>query len=544
MTDEAGWSAPGGYDEGWRVMGRRTEGRRAESRCARTWHGRMLVAAAAAATLCVALAPAGRAATAAAPAAADARTTDEDARTAADGTSGPYAFAADATTVKGTADTTDSVRLEPGRTYKSSVGAAGRGGRLYYRLELDAVSNAYIAATAVPGPGATVSYSDGLKVSLQDGNGRNCSFSGTVHFGATQSPHPITAWASRETSGKQYACQTAGTYYVVVERTGAAGTTSGTTGSAALAPSSARAWDLELSYVSEPTLKTASGSTSAPEVWNSASPDALVGAAKRRSGGAGFSGAVPLGQGVWKDDISPGQTRFYKVPVDWGQQFYATADLGSSNRGQGYMGTALVMSLYNPVRGFVDDVGSGYDGSQRSAALDPLPPVAYKNRYGLNDHVSGMRFAGSYYLVVHLAAQVADHFGEGPFGLTLRVRVTGTAQAGPAYAGRATPRDVFAVPAGDSDHAADDGAAGTGDAGSGDAGRSGTMKLVAAGGIGTGSLLMLTLGMWTVLARRRAVRSLGPAPEDADTASASLPAAAPTSAQTSAPWEHGATRGW
>ncbi|MEV8031172.1 hypothetical protein [Streptomyces sp. NPDC086182] len=496
------------------------------------------MATAAAAALCMPLMPSGRA-EAATPATAGVRTTAEVTRTAADGTSEPYAFADDATTVKGTADTTDAVRLEPGRTYKSSVGVAGKAGRLYYRLELDAVSNAYVAATAVPRPGATVSYSDGLKVSLQDGNGRDCSFSGTVHFGATQSPHPITAWASRETSGEQYVCQTAGTYYVVVERTGAAGTTGGTTGSAGSAPSSSRGWDLEISHVSEPGLKNAPGSTSAPEVWKSASPDALVGAPEHRSGGAGFSGAVALGQGVWKDGISPGQTRFYKVPVDWGQQFYATADLGSSSAGEGHLGTALVMSLYNPVRGFVDDVGSGYDGSQRSAALDPLPPVAYENRYALNDHVSGMRFAGSYYLVVHLAAQVADSFGEGPFGLTLRVRVAGEAQAGPAYAGRATPRDAFTVPAGGSDGATDDGAAGTGHVGSGDAGRSGTMKLVAAGGIGTGSLLMLTLGMWTVVARRRAPRTLGPAPQDADTASASLPASAPAPA----PWEHGATRG-
>lgn len=50
-----------------------------------------------------------------------------------------------------------------------------------------------------------------------------------------------------------------------------------------------------------------------------------------------------------------------------------------------------------------------------------------------------MRFAGSYYLVVHLAAQVADRFGEGPFGLTLRVRVAGSAGTGPAYAGAANP---------------------------------------------------------------------------------------------------------
>ncbi|MFD5820664.1 hypothetical protein [Streptomyces sp. NPDC127038] len=507
-------------------MGRRRQGRRA-----RPWHDRMFTVpvAAAAAALCVTLLPAGRAT--ALPRTEAARTT-----AAADGTPAPYAFARDAVPVEGATDTTDSALLRPGRTYKSSVGVAGRDGRLYYRLELDAVSDVYVSATAVPRSGATVSYSDGLKVSLQDADGRNCSFTGTVHFGATQSPHPITSWAARETSGEQYACQTAGTYYAVVERTGAGGATSGTGGPSGTEPSASRPWDLELGYASEPALRKASGPTNAPEAWNSASPEALVGEAVRRPGGAGFGGAARLGQGVWKDGIRPGQTLFYKVPVDWGQQIYATADLGSASGGQGSVGTALVMSLYNPVRGFVDDVGSGYDGRQRSVALDPLPPVAYENRYALNDRVSGMRFAGSYYLVVHLAGQVADRFGEGPFGLTLRVRVAGTARPGPVYAGTPAPRDLFAVPAGGPDAAGDratDGAAGTGNSG-GD-GRSGVMKLVAAGGIGAGTLLTLALVLWTVIARRRAARAAGPAPEEADTASA--PPRAP------APWEHGAARG-
>jgi hypothetical protein len=524
-----------GYDEGWRAMGRRTEGRRAGGRGARSWYGRVLTAAAAAA-LCVSLTLVDRAA-AAASEPAEARTTAVGTSTAAEGTPGPYSFAEDATTVEGAADTTYTARLEPGHTYRSSIGPAGKEGRLYYRLELDPVSTAYVAATAIPRPGVPVSYSDGLKVSLQDADGRNCTSSGTAHFGATQSPHPIAAWASRETGGKRYACQTAGTYYAVVERTGAG--TAGATNPAATASSSSPVWDLELSYVSEPGLKEAPASTSAPETWNSESPEALAGDPKHRGGGAGFSGAGSLGQGVWQDDISPGQTRFYEVPVGWGQRLYATASLGSSSGGGGSVGTAMTMSLYNPVRGFVDDVASGYDGGQRSAALRPLPPVAYENRYAISDRVSGMRFAGSYYLVVHLAEQVGDHFGEVPFGLTLRVSVAGAARTGPAYAGPAKPQDVFEVPVGDSDDATDDatdgGTAGAGDGGGG--GRSGTMKLVAAGGIGTGSTLMLTLGMWTLVARRRAVASSGPAPEDADTASDQPPTPG------RAPWEHGATRG-
>lgn len=470
---------------------------------AMSWHGRALAATTAttvaAAALCTTIALPGQA-------------TATGRQWAAAGTPKPYAFAEDATAVEGTADTTNSVGLEPGKAYKSSV---ERDGKLYYRLELDATTNAYVSATAIPRAGEAVTYGDGIKVSVQDGNSRNCSISGTTHFGASQSSHPIAAWASREIGSDEYACQTAGTYYVVVERSGTTGSSSGD-------------WDLELNYVSEPSLKKA-GSTSAPEAWNSASPDALAGEPEPRKGGAGFTRATGLEQGVWRDAISPGQTLFYRVPVDWGQQLYTTAELGSSTSGgDGYVGTALAMSLYNPVRGLVDDEGSGYDGSQRSAALDPLPPVAYENRYAPNKRVSATRFAGSYYLVVHLAEQVADKFGDGPFGLTLRVRVDGTAQAGPAYAGRAQPPDAFDVSSGALEGAANDGGEGGGSS-SGSDSSSGTMKLVAAGGIGAGSVLVLALGMWTVVARRRA----GLVPEDADT----VPAP-----RTSPPRDHRAPR--
>ncbi|MFC3573494.1 hypothetical protein ACFOZ0_09470 [Streptomyces yaanensis] len=423
---------------------------------------------------------------------------------AAAGTPSPYAFARDAGTVEGATGTTDAVRLDPGRTYRSTLPADGK---RYYRLELDAAAGAYVSATAVPRAGARVSSSDGLKVSLQDADGTTCS-SRTTHFGPTQSPHPIVAWASRETGPGTYVCKRAGAYYVVVEQRDLDGTESGD-------------WDLELDYVSEPALRQA-GATTPPGDWNSATPEAVLGDATRRSGGAGFSTASALGQGVWQDTIRPGQTLFYKVPVDWGQQLSATVEMGSSTSGEGYIGTALAMSLYNPVRAYVGDADAGYSGAQTSAALDPLPPVAYANRHAIGNRASGMRFAGWYYLALHLGAPVAGRFGEGPFGLTLRVRVSGTAASGPAYAGRSAPRDVFEVTAADREEAAAgrqgggarDGSAGptsTGDtpraaAGAGVDVDTRTMKLVAVGGIGAGSLLVLWLGVWSLAARRRARR--------------------------------------
>jgi hypothetical protein len=201
------------------------------------------------------------------------------------------------------------------------------------------------------------------------------------------------------------------------------------------------------------------------------------------------------------------------VPVDWGQQLHAVAELGSSggvsSSGGRYVSSALVVSLYNPARGYVDDEGTVYDGRQTSAALDPLPPVDYANRYGIGDRMNGMRFAGSYYLVVHLAEQVTERFGAGPYGLMLRVQVTGAAQDAPGYLGQSVPRNTFAVT--EQDRAAvggwTSGGTGTdaadGGGGSGDA----AMRVVAVSGIGTGSLLVLGLGLWTVIARRRAGRA-------------------------------------
>ncbi|MGP4043369.1 hypothetical protein [Streptomyces sp. 2A115] len=405
--------------------------------------------------------------------------------TKAAGTPDPYRFAPDAKPVDGETNVTDAVRLMPGTTYRSSI---RNNGKLYYRLRLDAASNAYVSATAVPKPGAKVVYSDGIKVSVQDSNGRNC-FSGdadAARFGPTESPRPITAWASRRAGRGAYSCEGAGTYSVLVERISGA-------------ESSPDDWDLELQYVSEPALgKTAP--TAAPEVWNSASPEALDGSARTRKGGTSFTEARSLAQGVWKDGIQAGQTLFYRVPVDWGQQIYATAELGPSS-GDGFLGSALVISLYNPVRAFVDDADAGYDGKERPTALKPLPPVGYENRYDVDDQVSGMRFAGWYYLAVHLSAEMTDKFGAGPYALTLRVRVSGAAEAAPPYEGAAAPRDVFDVTAGDKDAAASGNVA-TGGAGSSDGNIA--MKAVAVGGIGTGVVLVLGLGVWTVVARWRA----------------------------------------
>ncbi|MEU4463243.1 hypothetical protein AB0G20_05960 [Streptomyces sp. NPDC024017] len=392
----------------------------------------------------------------------------------------PYAFADGAQSVEGARSTGNAALLKPGGTYKSSLPSSGK---VSYRLELDTTTNAYVSVTAVPSPGSTVSVIDGVKVSVQDADGNSCSVD-TASFGAARSPHPIAAWGMREISPNKSLCRKAGAYFVSVERVDPKGE-----------GSSPEAWDLELAAMTEPrTAKP--GASSAPQAWNSATPQPLQGEAESRKGGAGFTGATPLDQGVWRDDIRPGQTLFYEVPVDWGQQVSVTADLGSSSSGgTGYATDALDLSLYNPARGRVAGVGVGYNGDQKSGSLPPLPPVDHANRYAATAQVSALRFAGSYYLVAHLSEGVAGPFGNGPFVMTLRVRVSGEARSGPEYAGESEPGGVFEVSDQDREAAAE-----------GVAARDDTaMRALAVGGIGTGSALLVGLGVWTVMARRRSV---------------------------------------
>ncbi|WP_404793165.1 hypothetical protein [Streptomyces tendae] len=395
------------------------------------------------------------------------------------GATAGYDFAGGAVRIAGASATEGAEPLEAGSTYRSTL---PRNGVRYYRLDLDDASDAYVSVTAVPGADGEVTAVDGIRVSVQDADGGSCSVQSAT-FGAARSPRPVTAWGMREIDPGANRCQDPGTYYVGVERTRPQ-------------DSPPDDWDLEITAAAEPRPRQG-GATKAPETWDSASPEPLAGEPERRPGGNGFAHATLVGQGVWRDDIRPGETLYYKVPVDWGRQVSATAELAGSADASGYATGALRLALHNPVRGEVDDAAKGYTGRRTSVGLAPLPPVAYPNRYATAGQVGALRFAGDYYVVVHLAAQVADDFGQGPFALTLRVRLGGTAGSGPDYAGESRPRGLFEVSA--QDRAA---APGSGPAGGADDDLA--MKAVAVGGIGAGSLLLLGLAVWTARARRRA----------------------------------------
>ncbi|MFB7515620.1 hypothetical protein [Streptomyces sp. NPDC056144] len=391
----------------------------------------------------------------------------------------PYAFDARAERVKGAASSANATRLRPGQVYRDTL---KKDGKVYYRVDLDDRLDAYVSVVAVPKPGGLVAYGDGVKVTLQDGSGTDCGYQQTL-FSSSEYPRPLAAYARRIIDPDATSCQSAGAFYVLVERT-------------SKPTSSADDWELEIRHLTEPRLKKA-GPTELPEVWPSATPAPPTGGPRPRQGGDGLADAASLREGEWRSDIRPGQTLYFRVPVDWGQQLFATAELGSSATGDEYVGNALAISLENPAFGHVDEYSGSYSGKPSTLALDPLRPVAHENRTSYNDATNGMRFAGWYYLSATLSPAIAKEYGDAAVPLTLRVRVTGAAKPGPGYDGDPGP---FAVTAGDKD-AAESGASGAEGVAAEE--RSGTMRAVAVAGIGTGSALLLGLGAWTALARRR-----------------------------------------
>lgn len=394
-----------------------------------------------------------------------------------------YRGADGAKAVEGKPSTAGAPLLEAGSVYKDAIAPGER----FYRLYLDDRSTAYVSAVLQPPRDAKVGYGDGVEVQVVNTELRYCPGNpGRADFG--YDPVPISAVGLRALQ-EDAGCQQAGTYYVKVTREAPKG-------------ADQAAWPLELRVQREPGLAAGSAPTAAPSAWPSASPTLPGTDPAPRSGGSGFNDARALGSGVWSDELRPGQTRFYRVPLDWGQQLGLGAELSAAQltKDSGSASAGLSVSLYTPYRALVDSNDVSYDGKQASVALPRTAPVAYENRFSSTREVGRVRVAGWYYVAVTMAGKVGEFTQDAvPVPLTLRLEVIGGAGRAPAYSESLTAAG-FGVAAEDRT-AAKDGT--TAVEAAADAANRSVMGVVASAGFGTGTLLLLVLGGWILLARRR-----------------------------------------
>jgi hypothetical protein len=386
-----------------------------------------------------------------------------------------YATAPDAEPVRGTPASTDGPRLRPG-TYTDTIST---GEKKYYRVELDGTSNVFLSTVLAPPPESEIGITDGVRVSLESMDGVKCSNSVDVTFrGGTA--RPIADYATRRIEANR-ACQSAGDYLYSVEWIGSGGGP-GPDG-----------WPIELKFMAEPGLRAGTVLPSAPSTWSSRAPEPSVGMAKSVSGGSGFNDAPAVGQGAWKDELSPGESRFYKVPVEWGQQLFLDAEFANpANDQPPLVVDGLRLALFNTARGFVSSASANYQGRPAAVALG-MAPAAFANRSSTHDATTAMRFSGWYYVRVSLDRPV-----DSALPVTLRVGLKGEPQPGPVYDGDATAAGFGTTDEGR--EAAQEGR--IEDAG----GEREQLRAVGIAGISLGTVLVLALAVWTVIGRRQALR--------------------------------------
>ncbi|MBO8187221.1 hypothetical protein [Streptomyces spirodelae] len=396
-----------------------------------------------------------------------------------------YRTAEDAEKVTGSSSSADAPELTSG-LFTDRIKP---GEEKYYALDLDARSDVHITATGVPDPGTRITYQDGLQVTLQNTDGDTCDQGDTKGSGATA--FPLSAYASRLMGDPDdEACRVKGPYLVHIVRE--EGDNSD--------PSS---WPLELSVMEEPGLK---GAIPAPRPGaeeetdeNNTRPAPPSGPAKTRKGGTGFNDARAVGDGVWKDRLRPGETRYFRVPVDWGQRLYARMEVPNAAReakaGSSFLPHGFRMNVYNPARApLYDEQVKSYNGD--GAKFDHYSnPVRYENRFLDRDSVSGTRFAGWYYVAVTVGPDMVQQFPDGT-PVTLRIGVEGHAKASPSYAGDARTAG-FGVDDQDREMAEK----GLTEA---EADSNATLRTFGWAGVGAGSALLLVLAVWLLTARRRA----------------------------------------
>ncbi|MFB7169610.1 hypothetical protein ACFCYM_02080 [Streptomyces sp. NPDC056254] len=393
-----------------------------------------------------------------------------------------YRTADGAQRVEGKPSTADAPLVEAGKTYEDTIGPGDRVYRLV--LEKDG-SNVYVSAVVRPPAGAKVSGSDGIEVELITTAGRSCpSGTGRATFGYDAVPLAAAGvrWGAEDAD-----CAPGGVYYAKVTRTSAK-------------DSDQSPWPLELRVQREPG-RGAGVPTTAPSGLPTGAP-ALPGTeAVARTGGTGFNDARAVGAGVWRDEMRPGQTRWYRVPLDWGQQLGVGAELSAARVTKKFSSASggLAVTVYNPYRGQVADENTSYDGVQAGITLDKTPPVDYANRFSGDRDVQPVSVAGWYYVAVTMGGKVADFTEDAvPVPLTLRLEVAGTPAKAPAYQGDPAAGG-FAVGA-DDRAAAREGL--TAPEAAEAAGTRSLMRVVAGAGFGTGGLLLAVLGGWVLLGRR------------------------------------------
>ncbi|MFP8960523.1 vWA domain-containing protein [Streptomyces nanhaiensis] len=323
----------------------------------------------------------------------------------------------------------DAPLIAPGQ-YTDTIGP---GEKRWYAAELGGPADSAaddLAVTAVPQPGVPVASMDGLRLTLvRDEKYRPQCGSTWRYFGRSAGAMPITAAVSRIPSADgDRACDGAGRYLLTVERRSHADSDRGR-------------WPVELLLATEkPLAQGAVPAHSEPDYGAGGKAAPLPTDPPRDvEGGTGFNDARGIGPGVWRDELIPAQTRWYRVRVGWGQQLRYDVEFGNEPTVDGPTGkpTRVSTEVYGPTRVPVQSAGEFGTGAlyrgEPAAVSNGTVPVAWTNRWESAVRAVPVRRAGEYHIGVGLDPDAAELAENVAVGFVLRVAVIGEEKAGPEH---------------------------------------------------------------------------------------------------------------
>lgn len=179
---------------------------------------------------------------------------------------------------------------------------------------------------------------------------------------------------------------------------------------------------LELSVRSEPAVEATDGlPPAASDKEYEVPPASPTADAVAVIGAPSFAGAPALEPGRYTDTIRSGESLFYRVAANWGQQVACDATVLADPT----IGSSAKVSIqaYGYQRGRIragDQKHQGlYDGTEDVAIRTSTPPVRYLNRTSASASTRAAAMAGDYFCSVSLAG--APQGFVAPVGFTVRV---------------------------------------------------------------------------------------------------------------------------
>lgn len=337
-------------------------------------------------------------------------------------------YAPKGTPIKGSAyPDGDAPLLTPGQYLDSFPGEKDAGATKYYRIAVKAGVTPWISATAI-GVAGLKSASLDINVELVDVRGQTClpnGWNADYDSGNESDAPPVS---NAVLNGVPYGddswyswCEDLDEIYVKISRGGT--------------HAANQKLPVEITFREEPAGNVTGLPAAATKPTDVPLPIAK-GTGVAVAGAADFNSAPVLAPGVYSDSLVSQESRFYKVPVQWGQFLAVRVD--GQVVGTGRDTARARVDLYSPMRKHLNAVAiqdmTGTMGATESRLIGTSTkyPARYLNRLG-SSNARAFSLDGYYYVRVSLGKTIALT----PKSISVPIRMTiglaGKVEPGPTY---------------------------------------------------------------------------------------------------------------